>query len=413
MSEAVVVTGLGAVCPLGTGAREVWASLLAERSGVRALLDDDERRERGVDPSPPAAAPGTVAGWVRGFRPREHVGSSHLRRMDWCSRMLVAAVRQAFADAGLLPLDPELAPRAALVVGSAYGNQRETEQYLGRILDSGLGAAQPMLFPNLVLNAGAGYAAIELDVQGPNLCVAQHEASGEAALVTALELLRAGACDVVCAAGVDETSRVVLDALADVRLLHRDALPTDRQRRAPAHRDGGEGFVPGEGAAALVLESATRAEARAARPYARLAAARVGSVPAPAYAYPRDPEAAARRLLELARVPGAPIDGLVAGASGVGARDRIEAAVLRLLGEPGAAPPGCLPFKRLVGDFASAGALAAVLAALALEARLLPGGPPFAGLPGAAARVEPQRLLIAGLARGGVLAPVVLERAAP
>lgn len=409
MSEAIVVTGLGAVCPLGTGAREVWDALLADRSGVRALSDDDERRERGVDPSPPAAAPGAVAGWVRGFRPREHVSSSHLRRMDWCSRMLVAAVRQAFADAGLLPLDPELAPRAALVVGSAYGNQRETEQYLSRILDSGLGAAQPMLFPNLVLNAGAGYAAIELDVQGPNLCVAQHEASGEAALATALELLRAGACDVVCAAGVDELSRVVLDVLADLRLLHRDALPAERRNRAPARGDRGEGLVPGEGAAALVLERAARAEARARRPYARLAAARVGSVPAPAYGYPRDAEAAARRLLELADAPS--IDGLVAGVSGIGARDRIEAAVLRLLGEPAGSPPGCLAFKRLVGDFAAAGALAAVLASLALDAGLLPGGPPFAGLPGAAARAEPRRLLIPGLARGGVLAPVVLERA--
>ena len=89
MSDPIVITGVGAVSPLGTGGRAVWRAFAAGESGIRTLADDDERLERGVDVTPPPAA--GRAGWVRGFRPREHILSPQLRRMDWCSRMLVAS----------------------------------------------------------------------------------------------------------------------------------------------------------------------------------------------------------------------------------------------------------------------------------------------------------------------------------
>jgi len=400
MSDPIVITGVGAVSPLGTGGRAVWRAFAAGESGIRTLADDDERLERGVDVTPPPAA--GRAGWVRGFRPREHILSPQLRRMDWCSRMLVASVRQAFDDAGALPLAEQLRPRTALVVGSCFGNQRETAVYLRRILSSGPAAGQPLLFPNLVLNATAGYAAIELDVQGPNLCVAEHEASGEAALATALDLLASGACDLVCAAGVDELGSIQLDALSDRRLLHPDAMPDDRRAAALRAGRGAHGkVIPGEGAAALVLERAEHAAARGVTSYATLACARIGATAAPAYGFPRDPDAAAARLLELADVPGPAVSGVIGGASGLPGRDALDAAVLRLLERRGTEPVGYSPFKRLVGDFGAAGVLAAVLASLALDAGVLPGSP---------AQRDPQRLLVAGAARGGVLVPIVLDR---
>lgn len=232
--DPIVVTGLGAVCPLGTGAASVWRAFGAGESGIRELAPDDDRLAPGVDVTPPA--PVRRAGWVRGFRPRDHVRSPQLRRMDWCSRMAVASIRQAFEDAALLPLDDATSTRTALVVGSCYGNQRETAVYLQRVFASGPAAGQPLLFPNLVLNAAAGYAAIELDVRGPNVCVAEHEASGEAALATALDLLESGACDVACVAGVDEIGAVQLDALSELRLLHPDAAPEAAGRRRPGRR---------------------------------------------------------------------------------------------------------------------------------------------------------------------------------
>lgn len=407
MTESIVVTGIGAVCPLGTGAGEVWKAFAAGESGVRRLRPDDERLARGVDP---CAAPEIgVAGWVRGFRPREHVRSPQLRRMDWCSRMLVAAVRQAFDDAGALPLEAADSERAALVVCSCYGNQRETATYLERVLGTGPAAGQPMLFPNLVLNAAAGYAAIELDVQGPNLCVAEHEASGEAALAAAMDLLRSGACEVVCAGGVDEIGGVQTDALADLRLLCRDSLPDQRRERALRAGRGARAFlVPGEGAAAMVLETEGRARARGARAYAKLVAARVVGGAGSPYVY-ADAEAAERLL---ALVPDGPIDGVLGGAAGLAARDRIDAAVLGRLVERSSRPVGYSPYRRLVGEWGAAGALGAVLGALALHHGRLPGAggsTSFPDAPQASAVDAPRRLLLVGTARGGVVAPVVLD----
>ncbi|MEW6273188.1 MAG: beta-ketoacyl synthase N-terminal-like domain-containing protein [Thermodesulfobacteriota bacterium] len=410
MKDAVVVTGIGVVSPLGTGEGAAWRALTSGDVGIRALSDDDERLQRGVDPNPlPQIG---RAGWVRGFHPREHVRSPHLRRMDWCSRMLVAAVRQAFAAAGLEPLDEPARRRTALVVGSALGNQRETATYLDRVLGTGLGAAQPMVFPNLVLNASAGYAAIELGIEGPNLCVAEHEASGEAAVAAAHDLLASGACDVACAAGVDEISAFLVDELERRRLLHPESMSLAQQRRARGSRRGLRGrLIPGEGAAALVLERASHAHARAARARAVLSAARIGSVPASAYGFPRDADTAAVRLLEIAGGESGAISGVVGGASGVPARDRIEGAVLRLLVQRGGAGVGYCDFKHLAGEWGAAGCLGAALAVLALEHGVLPGGPGPDGEEVAEVRA-PRRLLVPGVARGGALAPLVLDAAA-
>ena len=408
--DAIVVTGLGAVCPLGTGAPSAWRAFAAGESGIRELAPDDDRLAPGVDVAPPA--PVRRAGWVRGFRPRDHVRSSQLRRMDWCSRMAVAAARQACEDAGVVPLDDATSARTALVVGACYGNQRETAAYLERVFTSGPAAGQPLLFPNLVLNAAAGYAAIELDVRGPNVCVAGHEASGEVAIATALDLLESGACDVACVAGVDEIGAVQLAALRDLRLLHPDAAPSDptgARHRRPAGRMGA--ILPGEGAAALVLERARGAAARGVMPYARLAVARIGTLDAALspYGFPHDAHAAAARLLELASVPGPAIDAVLGGANGLVLRDALDVAVLQRL-RAGGRRVGYAAFRRLVGDWGAAGALGAVLASLALDAGVLPGAEVDGEATAADRASAPERLLLVGAARGGVLVPVVFDR---
>ena len=406
--DPIVVTGLGAVCPLGTGAASVWRAFVAGESGIRALTPDDDRLAPGVDVTP--VAPVRRAGWVRGFRPRDHVRSPQLRRMDWCSRMAVASIRQAFEDAALLPLDDATSTRTALVVGSCYGNQRETAVYLQRVFASGPAAGQPLLFPNLVLNAAAGYAAIELDVRGPNVCVAEHEASGEAALATALDLLESGACDVACIAGVDEIGAVQLDALSDLRLLHPDAAPEPEGRRRRPGRKGA--ILPGEGAAALVLERASHAAARGVAAYARLACARIGALAEDRspYGFPHDAAAAAARLLDLADAGDPEIDGVVGCANGLALRDALDTAVLDRL-RAGGRPVAYAPFRRLVGDWGTAGALGAVLGCLALDAGDLPRVPGDADAAATQSVRSPKRLLIIGAARGGVLVPVVLDRA--
>ena len=414
--DAIVVSGIGLVTPLGIGADEAWRAFAALESGIRSPADPGPTDEQ---PPGPALRAGR-AGYVRGFRAKSWITSAQLRRMDWCSRMAVAAARQAMSDARALPLAGERREETALVVGSCYGNQRETEQFLQRVFASGGGAAPPLIFPNLVLNAPAAYAAIELEVQGPNLTVSQGEASGEAALATAIDVLQAGAASLVCAGGVDEFGSVYLEALRDRRVLDPDSLPDEERERARAGRRGLRGgVVPGEGAAMLVIERAADARARGARCYAEIECARVVSVPAGPYGFPRDVDSAAERLLSIVE-DDTPIDAVIGGADGSPARAALDRAVLRAVAGRQAQAPAYAPFRRLSGEWGAAGALGVAIAALAIDRRCLPDMPrsPGEALPRQASsreaphgeEREPRRVLVVGAARSGVLAPVVLRQ---
>ncbi len=391
MTDSVVVTGLGFVSPLGTGAEEVWKNWCSGESGVRRLRDDDPRLARGVDP---IALPDVGrAGWVRGFQPKEHIRSSHLRRMDWCSRMFVACATQAAHDAGLALGSDQDQVRTALVVGSCFGNQRETQKYMERVLRRGPSAGQPILFPNLVLNAAGGYAAIELSIRGPNLTVSEHEASGEIAVTTAVDLLRAGMCDRVVVGGADEFGSVYLGALRERRLLHADSTPG--QARSNARRGR---IVPGEGAAALVLESERSAHARGRRPYGAIGEAQSAAVEASPYGA-GNPEREATRISEM--VGPATVSAVLGGADGSAPRDDLDRALLDCLSDRQAHPPSYVRLDGLVGSWPSRGAFAIGLASLAAGHQELPGAQPAAG--------GLQRVVVPGSGRSGVLVPVAID----
>lgn len=398
MSESVAVTGLGFVCPLGTGREAVWEAWTAGTSGVRRLAEGDPRLARGVDP---IALPEVGrAGFVRDFQPKKHIRSSHLRRMDWCSRMIVACATQAATDADLPLGDGADRVRTGLVVGSCFGNQRETQRYMDRVFRNGPGAGQPILFPNLVLNAAGGYAAIELSIQGPNLTVSEHEASGEVAVAAAVELLDSGMCDRVVVGGADEISSVYLGALRDRRLLDGGSSP------AAARPDASRGrLVPGEGAAALVLERTAEARQRGRIPYATVAAPHCPAVPAGPYEAPQ-PGEAAEHLCDA--VEPAPVGAVIGGANGTRPREELDRSLLEALSRRHAGTAGYLRLDGLVGDWPSRGTLSVALAALAIHAGALPGLPPGNG-------ASLERILVPGSGRSGVLVPVVVgaERAAP
>lgn len=392
MTDPVVVTGLGFVSPLGTGPEEVWSRWSRGSSGVRHLESGDPRLVRGVDPI--ALPPVGKAGFVRGFDPKQHVRSPHLRRMDWCSRMIVASATQAVADARVDLDDEENQIRTGLVVGSCFGNQRETQKYMDRVFERGPAAGQPILFPNLVLNASAGYAAIELSIRGPNVSVSEHEASGEVAIATALDLLDGGLCDRVVVAGGDEFGSVYLDALRERRLLAAETAPDRAREDACRGR-----LIPGEGAAALVLDRASRARARGRAAYAAVSRVGLGSIGCSPYLAP-DPERAARELVRMVEnAPDRPISAVFGGASGTEPRDALDRAFLESLGRHQGSPPDYLRFDDLVGDWPSRGILIAALAALALRERHAPG----------LERSAIERIVVPGSGRGGVLVPVVLD----
>jgi 3-oxoacyl-[acyl-carrier-protein] synthase II len=365
----VVVTGVGVVSALGP-LPAFWEGLRRGRSGIAP-----------IDAFDPGPAPPRTAARARDLDARAHIGATTLRRMDRLSQMVVTACRTALADAGLA-LDPAEAEEAGVVAGTAFGNLAESEDLVRRLAAKGPGLVNPLTFPNLVLNAPAGYAAIELGLRGPNLTVTRGEASGEAALAAAYDAIVSGQAELLLAGGGDELAPVLFHVYKDLGVLSPGA-PAGRRRprgtreeRASPFDRGRNGLVMGEGAAMLVLERAERAARRGARVYAELAGYAVETVAASPHDWP-EPAAAtagetARQLEDLGWDPARDAHLVVSCANSTVHLDAFEAARLaRLLGEA-SGHALVTSVKGAVGDFGAAGALGAAAAALALGTGDLP-----------------------------------------
>lgn len=389
----VAITGIGIVSPIGIGRQAFWTNLTEGRSGIIEL-----EPPAGVAQLPTLGAP------VRDFQPKDFISAVHLRRMDKLSRMIVAASRMALDDANEA-LERTAPEDVGVVVGSAIGDASESVVNMDRVLAKGPSFASPMLFPNLVLNAPASYVAMELQLTGSNLTVAQGEKSGEEAIRLGCDLIRTGRAAVALAGGGDELASIVIDlyrgarALAGQRGGREWCSPYDAER---------SGLVLGEGAAMLVLESPERAAARGARVYAELAGEADFTLEAPLYDWP-----APGSELRYGVDESFPLHGVdVVCGSGNSSR-RLDACELdllaRLLGE-GAGRATVTSIKGATGEFGAAGALSAAALCLALHDQIVP---PLCNLQKpvgestfrfAARRCKPRRIghgLLCGIARGG------------
>ncbi len=406
--QSVAVTGLGIVSSIGVGREAFWDALCAGKSGIAPLA------------APVGKVPRRAA-QVTGFSPRDFISSPHLRRADRLSRTIVSAARMALADACLGHAAP-VPERTGVVVGSAIGNVRESVQYLERLFTKGPGLASPLTFPNLVLNAPASYAAMELGCTGANLTVSQGEISGEQALAAGCDLIRTGRADVVLAGGGDELAEVVISAYRDYRAL-------SSQRGGPEwcspYDVARNGVILGEGAALLVLESTAHAKRRGAAVYAEIAAYVNFGVPAPTYDWPARAPAAAVRLQQFLAhrlppgTPGAGIDLVCGAANSSRTLDAVEVNVLKRLFGEAAAGIALTSIKGAIGEFGAAGALTAVATCLALRAGIVPPlcnlrqpppDAPFRFVPGTAQHRPLRQALMFSMARGGSSIALLLRR---
>ena len=395
----VVVTGVGIVSPLGP-LPAFWDGLCSGTSAVAP-----------IDAFDPGPTPPRCAARVRDFHPKDHIPRALLRRMDRLSQMVVTACRTALADAALAFTAAE-AEEAGIVVGTAFGNLVESEEFLRGLFAKGPALTNPLTFPNLVLNAPAGYVAIDLGLRGPNLTVCCGEASGEAALAVAYDTIVSGQGDVLLAGGGDEIAPVLFHIYKDLGVLSPaggrtrrytvDAgAPEPRHAEAPEwsspfdrHRNG---VVMGEGAAMLVLERADRAAARGAPVYAELAGYATRAVAASPHDWPAPHAAASEETACQLSALGWGGPGTGAGtdpdrrplASGAGnsARasdlvvscanstrqlDGFEAAHLATILGEGASRALVTSIKGAIGDFGAAGAFSAAAAVLALRHGTVP-----------------------------------------
>jgi 3-oxoacyl-(acyl-carrier-protein) synthase len=386
MTDSVVVTGVGVLAAAARGPEALWQVVCGERDGLT-----------------PASFPGAGATALAGRAPaverRDAVRTPVGRRIDRLSLMLLVAARDAIADAAL-EADAVAGAGTGVVLGSAFGNFEETAGFLDRL--GARGTANPLVFPNLVMNASLSYLSIELGVTGPTLMLTQQEVSGEAALAAGMDLVASGAVERCLAGAGDELTPELYAVLREV-----GALAPGRPRVYDAEAAG---CVPGEGAAVLVLERAAVAAARGARCWARLADAVEFSVPAPLHGWPSQAGPLAARLRPA--LAGASL--VIGGAAGLPALDRVEAAAL------GAAVPAAVPVvapRAAIGHFGSAGIVGAVVAALAIRKRVVPPGPACDAPRERALRLERRprpveairRAAVVGIARGGACGVLSFE----
>jgi 3-oxoacyl-[acyl-carrier-protein] synthase II len=255
--KTVVVTGLGATTPLGGDVASTWSGMLAGKSGVRALTEDWVKD-----------LPARIAG-VAAVDPAQIVGRVQARRMDRCEQFAVVAAREAWADAGSPEVDPE---RLGVSVTSGIGGIGSTLAAYDVLKEKGWQRIVPFTVPMLMPNGSAGLISIELGAQAGAHSTVSACASGAEAIGYGIDMIRAGRADVVVAGGTEAAIMALnLGAFAVMRAL---SLRNDEPERASRPFDKGrDGFVLGEGAGMVVLESAEHAAARGANVHAIAAGA--------------------------------------------------------------------------------------------------------------------------------------------
>ncbi|MFJ7245110.1 beta-ketoacyl-ACP synthase II [Kitasatospora sp. NPDC098652] len=320
----VVVTGYGAVTPLGHSAEETWTAMLAGRSGIAAV---DAIDVTGLDVR--------IGGQVRGFAPDRYMPPAVRRRTDPYAQFALAAALEACGQAGLV-VDDGLAPRVAVVIGSGYGPVGSIYRAADTLRARGPRAISPFAQVTTAMDSAAGEISMRIGAQGPSRAQSTACASGADAVGAAMRMIATGEADVVLAGGADAcVTAVDLAGSGNARALsRRNDDPTAACRPFDAHRDG---FVMSEGAAVLVLEAAETAERRGATALAELAGYGASSdahhwtAPHP---QGRGACLAVEAALRDAGITGADVDYVNAHGTGTLLNDATETAVLRrVLGE--------------------------------------------------------------------------------
>jgi 3-oxoacyl-[acyl-carrier-protein] synthase II len=356
----VVVTGLGAITPLGADVATTWESMLAGRSGVRQLTDDWA-----------AELPARIAAWAAAD-PATLIDRVQARRLDRCEQFAIVAAREAWAHAGSPEVDPE---RLGVVVSSGIGGVASTLSAYDTLKEKGWQRLSPYTVPMLMPNGAAGWIAIELGARAGVHTTVSACASGAEAIGYGMDMIRSGRADVVLAGGTEAAIiQLNIAAFAAMRALStRNAEPERASRPFDKGRDG---FVLGEGAGMVVLESEEHAAGRGAAVHA-LAAGVGYSSDAHHIAQP-DPEGTGlklvlRRVLADAGISPEQVVHVNAHATSTPAGDVVEAqAIAAALGE---ASPGVVvsATKSMTGHLLwGAGAVESVAAILALRDRVAP-----------------------------------------
>ncbi len=257
LPRRVVITGIGAVTPLGLTVEETWSACLAGASGIDTITRFDI-----------SGYSTRIAACVKDFEPSLYMGVKEARRMDRFIQFAMAASKMAMDDSGLV-IDDQNGPRVGVCIGSGIGGLMTIEEQHRVLLDKGAGRVSPFLIPSIICDMGAGLISITFGARGPNTCITTACATGTNSIGDAYETIRRGDADAMIAGGAE----ACITPLGMAGFCQAKSLSNrnDEPQRASRPFDGERnGFVMGEGAATVILESLESALARGAKIYGEL-----------------------------------------------------------------------------------------------------------------------------------------------
>ena len=358
----VVITGMGAVTPLGNDLRTTWERLLAGESGVDRI--------KAFDPSP---FPVQIAAEVKDdYDPTGAAAPKELRKLDRNVLFALSAAKEAAEDAGLNGFDPE---RVGVVVGNCIGGFNELMRQHDILRERGPDRVSPTFLANVLVDSASGQIAIELGIRGPNYAVVSACATGSHAIGEGAELVRHGDADVILAGGTEGCIHPLI--LAGFCMMRGLAIGNSDPRSAARPFDAlREGFVMGEGAAVMVLEELEAARARGAKIYAEVLG--YGASNDAHHMLQPDPEfggvvAMMRAALERSKVTPDKVDYVNAHGTGTPLGDLAETQALKEVFGDHAYELAVSSTKSMLGHmFGAAGAIEAVACALAIHEGRIP-----------------------------------------
>jgi len=257
MKNRTVVTGLGALTPLGNSVDEIWKALVAGKSGIarvtRFNVDD---------------YPTQIAGEIKSFDPSSVIEKKELRRMDLTQQYAIVASEMALKDAGLDPASLDL-DRCGVVIGSGIGGISTFEQQHSTLVTSGPGRVSPFFIPMMIIDMCAGMVSMRYGFRGPNYATVSACASSAHAIADSYRIVQRGEADVMITGGAEATiTPTSMAGFCQARAMStRNNEPEKASRPFDKGRDG---FVMAEGAGILILESYEHAVKRGARIYAEI-----------------------------------------------------------------------------------------------------------------------------------------------
>lgn len=358
----VVVTGIGAVTPLGNDAKTSWQQVVENKSGIDVITKVDKDQ-----------FPVKVAGEVKDFNPTDHIERREARRMDLFTQYAVAAAKMAVEDANLT-IDESNADRVGVWIGSGIGGMDTYEEQTRRFIDKGYRRVSPFFVPMLIPDMAAGQVSIQLGAKGINSCTVTACASGANSIGDAFKAVQRGDADYMITGGTESPiTNMAFAGFSAMKALSLNEDPNTASRPFDKNRDG---FVMGEGAGIIVIESLEKALERGAHIYAEIvgygATGDAFHITAPA----ENGEGAARAMqmaLDDAKIAPSEVDYINAHGTSTELNDKYETAAIKTVFGDHAYELAVSSTKSMTGHLlGAAGGVEAIFSIMSIHDSLIP-----------------------------------------